>query len=170
MFRKILSIFRSKKTVPDSEEENTAQTRTIKTARNSEEINNATGEGYWPLIKLLEPSDEIKTKVIIYQHKTTGQVMLFGDLRMKPPLNEDYEYISSVWYYPYKFESPYAAYLIPKDIQIGEKVFLEDLIEDYVDWCWNQGDATRLESCKAIWNGKDFKILYDKEDHICVIG
>ena len=142
--------------------------RIIKTARNMEEINNAAKRGYWPLIKKLEPSPKIKTKKVIYQNKITGDIKIGGDSRYDPP--EGYNHLMTVWYYPYKFESPFAAYLIPKNLKVGEKVFLEDLIEDYVDWCWNQGDATRLEKCKAIWNGKDFEILYNKEDHICVVG
>jgi len=56
-----------------------------------------------------------------------------------------------------------AAYLIPKDIQIGERVFIEDLIEDYVGASWNQGDTFRLESCDAIWNGKDLEIQYNPQ-------
>lgn len=68
-----------------------------------------------------------------------------------------------IHYYPNPFANPYAAYLIPSDIQIGERVFLEDLIEDYIGARWNQGDTYRLPSCEAIWNGKDFNIQYDPE-------
>ena len=41
-------------------------------------------------------------------------------------------------------------------------VFVEDLIEDYIGASWNQGDTYRLESCEAIWNGKNLEILYDQ--------
>ena len=57
----------------------------------------------------------------------------------------------------------YAAYLIPKDIQVGERVILEDLIEDYIGASWNQGDTWKLQSCEAIWNGEDFAIQYEPE-------
>ena len=73
------------------------------------------------------------------------------------------EVTSWIHYYPNPFVNPYAAYLIPSDIQIGERVFLEDLIEDYIGAKWNQGDTYRLPSCEAIWNGKDFNIQYDPE-------
>ncbi len=142
--------------------------RIIKTARSVEEMNAAVKKGYWPLVKEVKPSSKIKTKNIIHQHKITGDIELIGDFRRQP--RGDYKYLTAIWDYPYNFESPFAAYLIPKNLKKGEKVLLEDLIDDYVDWCWNQGDATRLESCKAIWNGSDFEILYDKKDHICVIG
>jgi hypothetical protein len=52
-------------------------------------------------------------------------------------------------------------YLIPPDIDLGERVFLEDLIEDFVGAVWNQGNAYRLKSCEAIWNGKAFEIDYN---------
>ena len=74
------------------------------------------------------------------------------------------------FYYPYSFPSPFAAYLIPRDIKIGEKVFLEDLIEDYIGASWNQGDTYRLESCEAVWNGKDFDIQYDPSQRADFVG
>lgn len=55
----------------------------------------------------------------------------------------------------------FAAYLISKDIKIGERVFIEDLIEDYIGASWSQGDTYRLDSCEAIWNGTDLEIQYD---------
>ena len=61
--------------------------------------------------------------------------------------------------------SPFAAYLIPKDIVIGERVFVKDLIEDFVGKSWNQGDTYRLESCEAIWNGIDLEIQYERSEN-----
>ena len=55
------------------------------------------------------------------------------------------------------FSSPFAAYLIPKDVKKGERV----LLEDYIGASWNQGDTFRLESCEAIWNGRALEIQYD---------
>jgi hypothetical protein len=40
--------------------------------------------------------------------------------------------------------------LIPKDIKIGERVFVKDLIENFVGQTWNQGNAWRLKSCEVI--------------------
>ena len=141
--------------------------RIIKTARSMESINSSAKKGYWPLIKEVKQSEEIKSKSIIYQNKETGEIMIGSDFRGCGA--KGYEILMVVWSYPC-FESPFAAYLIPKDIEIGEKVWLEDLIENYVGWCWNQGDAARLESCEAIWNGEDFDILYKEHDRTCVVG
>ena len=79
--------------------------------------------------------------------------------------------IDWTFYYPHQFPSPYAAYLIPDDIEIGEWVYLEDLIEDFVGASWNQGDKYRLESSEAMWNGKDFEIPYVADwDNTYMIG
>ena len=161
-------------------ENNLNNLRVIKTARDEKSINAAAKQGYFPLVKKVEKSNEIKSKYAVFQNKKTGEIIVSGDYRClyrricksdyaiisteELDQKEDCEYktvIDFTFYYPYHFPSPYAAYLIPEDIKIGEKVFLEDLIEDYVGKRWNQGDTYRLESCKAIWNGKDFDILYD---------
>ena len=144
--------------------------KTIKTARTIEEINKAASDGYCrPLMKQVTPSKNIRSKYAICQNKKTGLIRTMGDYR--DHCREDEELvIDFTTYYPYSFKSPFAAYLIPKDITVGEKVYIEDLIEDYVGLCWNQGGSFRLESCDAIWNGKDFDILHEEEKVSCVIG
>lgn len=137
---------------------NAESLRTIKTARTKKAINKAAKRGYWPLMKPVIPSPEIKSKVMVLQHKATGEIELVSDYRMGGG-GKDYEVaLDFQWYYPHKFKNPYAAYLIPPDIEVGEKVWLEDLIEDIVGGDWNQGDTWRRESGEATWNGEDFDI------------
>ncbi len=144
--------------------------RVIKTARSQESINDAARNGFYPLIKKVEKSDEIRSKYAILQHKETGEIEVIGDLRSNYS-HKDYEMVVHfTYYYPHNFLSPFAAYLIPKDIKIGEKVFLEDLIEDYIRAFWNQGDVYRLESCEAVWNGKDFDIQYKSTQRTYFMG
>ena len=119
-----------------------------------------------PLIKKVEPSHKIRSKYSVVQNKKTGVIEIIGDYRGSMYTGEQSDFetvIDWTFYYPYNFKSPFAAYLIPKDIKIGEKVFIEDLIEDYVGASWNQGDTYRLESCEAIWNGTELEILYNPE-------
>lgn len=160
--------------------------RQIKTARTLEEINDAAKKGFWPLVRKVEPSKEIRTKFKLIQHKQTGELKLLGDFR--EDISEDYGWIFGeenggesrsdyetvidwTFYYPHCFPSPFAAYLIPDDIHIGETVFIQDLIEDHVESKWNQGDSVRMKSCRAVWNGKDFDIQFDdKKDQINYIG
>ena len=140
--------------------------RVIKTARNKESINEAAIAGYKLIIKKVEPSSQIRSKYSVVQHIETGEIEVLGDLRVRLDYDNDPNFETIIdWtlYYPYKFESPYAAYLIPPDLEKGESVFVEDLIEDIVGSVWNQGDAYRLESCEAIWNGEDLIIQNNPE-------
>ena len=134
--------------------------RVIKTARSKDAINQAAKEGYWPLVKPVIPSPEIKTKYAVIQHSETGEIELSADFRFDSTSfgEKGNKVIDFTFYYPYHFENPYAAYLIPKDLKVGEKVFIEDLIEDIVGARWNQSDCYRKANCEAIWNGKDFEL------------
>lgn len=59
---------------------------------------------------------------------------------------------------------------MPADLKTGEKVFLEDLIEDLVGMVWNQGNAYRLECSEAIWTGHDFEIQYVRKNARFILG
>ncbi len=64
---------------------------------------------------------------------------------------------------------PFVGYIIPKDVQIGERVYIEDMIEKYVVYSRRVRAGTHIEllkSCEAIWNGSDLEIAYPKQTHI----
>lgn len=141
---------------------NSKELRVIKTARDKESINMAAKSGFKPLIKKVEPSEEICSKYSVAQNKKTGEIVTIGDFRDSIDSENDFEIVIDwTYYYPYSFKSPFAAYLIPEDIKIGERVFIEDLIEDYIGASWNQGNTYRLEGCEAIWNGTYLEIQYN---------
>lgn len=157
--------------------------RVIKTARTVNEINKGADEGFWPLIRKVEPSKEISTKYCVYQNEINGKVDMVCDYRIffhifesaDNPHEFNHPHYNKVidwtYHYPYRFPSPFAAYLIPKDIQVGEVVLLEDLIEDHVGDIWNQGDVYRLPSCKATWDGKDLILdLPPVSEHPTIYG
>lgn len=160
--------------ITDNEVDQT-KCRTIKTARSEEAINEAVDQGFWPLVKPVIPSPDIKVKFAVKQDKATGKIKVVHDYRLadvpikpvRPEFNNNAHPIESdvvigfTYYYPYQFQSPFAAYLVPNDIQVGDVVMLEDLIEDIVADEWNQGDKYRLKSCKAMWNGNDFILQQD---------
>jgi len=143
--------------------ENRNDLRVIKTARKVDEINMYARDGYLPLIKKVVPGDNIRSKYRVSQNRATGVICVDGDFRSSPGAGEWDIVIDFTDYYPHRFESPFAAYIIPKDITKGERVFVEDLIEDFVGATWNQGDVYRLESCDAIWTGVDLEIQYDPD-------
>lgn len=138
--------------------ENQEGLRVIKTARTSETINEAARAGFFPLVKPVSPSPEIRSKYAVIQNRKTGEIKVIGDYRASGCMEDEEFVIDFTLYYPHSFPSPFAAYLVPPDIKVGERVFLEDLIEDVVGSAWNQGDTYRLKSCIAAWDGKDFTL------------
>lgn len=106
--------------------------------------------------------------VAVFQDPETGEIELSGDVRFRPPGQMVIDY---VLYYQYCFRNPFAAYLVPNDIVVGEEVWLEDLIEDLVSVWGNQGHNPRLRSALAVWNGSDFEIQFDpRVDAAFLIG
>lgn len=95
----------------------------------------------------------------VIRYKNTGRIEYVADTSGSwwdmgaDILGEEYRYA-------YNFESPYAVYMVPVDIQIGERVILDDLIEDYVGSYCN-GIPYRLGRCEAVWDGEEFDIDYD---------
>ena len=134
--------------------------RVIKTARTEKVINKAAKEGFRPLVKPVKPSKKIHSKFCVWQNQTTGEIEVLGDYRINALDGDWKQVIDWTDYYPYNFAMPFAAYLIPADITAGERVYVQDLIEDFIGMSWNQGDTFRLESCEAVWDGSDLKIDY----------
>ncbi len=142
---------------------NPERLRVISTARDEDSINDAARRGFFPLVKPVQPSPEIRSKYSVMQDSVTGEIEVSGDYRWSGGSPNSTVVIPFTYYYPHSFPSPFAAYLLPKDLKIGERVLLEDLIEDVVGGSWNQGDTYRLESCVAVWNGKEFELEFDPE-------
>jgi hypothetical protein len=140
--------------------------RVIRTARDKASINQAANDGFFPLLKWVIPSAKICTKKAVFQHKYNGKIDVVSDFREYGRMLKDEDFVLVLdlrEVYPYQFPEHFAAYLIPEDLAVGEEVFLEDLIEDYIGVQWNQGDCFRLKSAKAKWTGSDFEVLYDEE-------
>lgn len=149
---------------------NTEKLRIISTARTLDNMNQAVKDGHQLIFVRIKPSSKIKTKYAVVQDKITKEISEIHDYRMWDSSTHDI-LVDWTYTYPYQFPLPFAAYVIPSDINIGEKVYLEDLIEDYVGKSWNQGDCYRLKSCTAIWDGKKLNILYDPaKNNTLIVG
>lgn len=134
--------------------------RVIRTARTVDDINEAARSGLRPLVKPVTPSGDISSMVAVFQNPHTGEIELSGDMRWEPKGRMVMNY---TYYYPYHFPNPFAAYLLPPDLAVGEEVWLEDLIEDLVATWGNQGYQPRLAAAAATWNGADFVIQFDSD-------
>jgi hypothetical protein len=134
--------------------------RVISTIRGETAINAAKEMGLKLLELRAEVSDQFKVKYKKLQHRKTGEIITIGDFR-DDNLYRNLGYKTLVdWTSknPSKFFSPYAAYVIPKDIKKGECVLINDVITNHVSERWNQGDVYRLSKSEAIWTGKYFYI------------
>lgn len=135
--------------------------RRIATARGQDAINQAVKDGFWPLVKRVKPSRRIHSWMKVYQNTETGEVFSIGDLRY--PLEAPWrEIIKPFGFYPGPVHPYIAAYLIPPDLKVGERVFLTDLIEDRVAAQGGQGHSLRLDAAYAVWDGQNFKIEWDE--------
>ncbi len=149
--------------------------RVIKTARSLAAINRAAAEGLWPLVRFARPSGRIRSNLDMWQNNTTGEVVSLRDFREQlPGAVSDWRHLSSSGnidgYDPSDhFSSPVAAYLIPDDLEVGQRVVLEDLIENFIDYHHN--GPHRLSAATAIWNGAELEIDYDeRRDIMMAIG
>ena len=131
--------------------------REIRTIRGETAINAAKVMGLKLIELRAEVSDEFKVKYKKLQHRKTGEIITIGDFRA----DGGSEWRTLVnWSYknPSKFFSPYAAYIVPKDLKSGERVLINDVITNHVSGRWNQGDVYRLSKSEAIWTGRYFNI------------
>lgn len=126
--------------------------RIIHTARHLKAMNDAAAKGFWPLLRPVIPDETIGSKIIVSQNED-GTVEVSSDFRRGLSLGSQV-----YWDNPYKSPLPFAAYLVPPDIEEGERVHLVDLIEDVVGTEWNQGDTWRRQSADAVWTGENFDI------------
>lgn len=146
----------------DQERKNPGDLRVVKTAREEKAINAAAKEGFRPLVKAVKPDPRIGNSLAVYQHRESGEIQVVGDCRWLP--GDEYECVVPFsHYYTYHFRQPYAAYLVPPDLEEGEHVWLDDIIEDIIAVYGNQGYHPRLEAGEAVWTEGDFKILFDPD-------
>ena len=142
----------------------------IKTARTLDEINLAVEYGYKVLMMKVEPSDKIKVMYSLEQDMETGEISLLQDSwEIYSHTENTKRLIDKMYYYPYQFPSPFAAYIIPLDLKVGERVILDDLIEDIVG-ASHKMHTYRLDSAEAIWDGERFEIDHNSYRIECSIG
>lgn len=128
--------------------------RIIKTARTKNSMNQAAKDGYKVLVKIVEPNADICSKIAVRQDPETQQVEFIGDFRDGlDDLTIPFTFYNTTYQDP-----PLAAYIIPQDIKLGERVYILDIIENIKEMEWNQGDSGRQQSGYAVWNGKGFDL------------
>jgi len=143
----------------NSFDEKSDNLKVIRTIRGETAIKLAKHMGLKLLELRAEVSDEFKIKYKKIKHRITGEIITIGDFRADSRYSWKYKTLVD-WTSknPSKFFSPYAAYVIPKDLKKGERVLINDLITNHVSGRWNQGDVYRLSKSEATWTGRGFVI------------
>jgi hypothetical protein len=138
----------------------------VQTMRSLEAMADAQASGFNLVFKSTGNESAFgERKYLLYQHKSTGRLWWSGDYRDSIPPSEnlnvsdtsDWVLVRDWFFVRPDRPFPIAAYAVPKDIKLGTRVYLEDLIEDVLQLIWNQGDSVRLVSTEATWNGVDFE-------------
>lgn len=123
----------------------------IATARYFQAINEASKNGNTVLIRKINHSDYEHARFCIFQNQTTLELEMISSEETAEQYAQSGNYnLLLDWstYYPFAQKSPVAAYIIPSSLSAGEKVYVEDMIED-----------TLSKSGYATWNGKDLDFL-----------
>ncbi len=146
--------------------------RIIKTIRGQKGIDNAIANGTKLIIKNVEPFSAVKGKYCIVRNKKSSKESKIFDFRDDRGYSDDYEIVKDWTYQYHNYDFPQeAAYIIPNDIKEGEIVMIDDLIENFLGYHYNQGGSDRLKSCKAIWKDNDLQIQYNPDiDCISAVG
>lgn len=146
--------------------------RKIKTIRGQKAIDNAIAKGTKLIIRNVQPFSAVKGKYCIVRDKKSGKEFEIYDFRDERVYSDDFEKVMDWTYQYHSYDFPQeAAYIIPNDIKEGEIVMVDDLIENFLGYHYNQGGSDRLKSCKAIWKNNDLQILYNPDiDCIRVVG
>ena len=143
----------------NSFDEKSDNLKVIRTIRGETAIKLAKHMGLKLLELRAEVSDEFKIKYKKIKHRITGEIITIGDFRADSRYSWKYKTLVD-WTSknPSKFFSPYAAYIVPKDLKKGECVLINDVITNHVSGRWNQGDVYRLSKSEATWTGRYFNI------------
>ncbi len=139
--------------------------RIIKTLRTKEDIEDAESAGSSLLKQKIKPSKEIQVTDVYIENTDTGEVriMPYSYTAIIYGTHENTKIIKEVTHYPYKFPSEVAAYVLPDDLKKGERVVLEDLIEDIIG-AINSSGTYRLKDAEAVWDGEEFIVDHDSYD------
>jgi len=146
--------------------------RVIYTARTIEAMNESVDQGYYPLLIPVKNRSDIGQTIIIHQDSNTGKVAVRNVNYRRDLFTNDLDiHSNSYWYKTDYHEFPVAAYLIPPDLIEGEKVWIDDLIEDFAIHYANYNDVVvRKSGSNATWNEGHFEIDAHETEGPFVLG
>jgi hypothetical protein len=135
--------------------------RNIATVRNLEQANSLISCGIQLLFKHVDRIPGLHKEYCLLQDKQGHTVVLCFERFIDSYLREGYEVI--VPWSPMDIESNqsgWGAYVLPLNLEVGELVFIPDLLENI-----SGQSSFRKRNALAIWNGEDFEIQPEEEEH-----
>ena len=156
---------------PGIHEGNPEQLPVVLTVRSLPAMDYAASQGQRLVFRRVGTENEFgDSKFIVYRHSVTGRLWWSGDYRDGFPPSENQREIQSDGRSPWEQVAdwfwvrpdrpfPLAAYVVPKDLEPGTHVFVEDVIEDIPIEIRNQGDSARMLSGRAVWTGEDVQLV-----------
>lgn len=140
--------------------------RVIVSAKSIDEWNTAVELGFKIAYVPSKPNPRLRCSLWVTQDHNTGEFSVVD--RPWSPTGK------TCWRIEARTIPPtpiFCAYVIPKDIQVGETVFIEELIEELVHYVTPEGCQKRLLSCKATWTGERFHVSHiEPPDRPVLIG
>ena len=147
-------------------------TRSINTVYTEHEMNLAVGLGLYPWVhtmrRQLWGNDDTFQFLQVWRHPKTAQVYFQTDMRQPPPDDAWLPALYDISYPPEHYAvPPVAAYLLPRDLTVGERVYVRQPIELLFQF---DGLATFSRPNYATWTGQGFDFEREPDDRIFWVG
>ena len=132
----------------------------VKTARSLAALNLAVKQGLKIQLVQLDADNSLHRSfhLVEYDDGTYGEVVDYRTIIMPKFQNKPIVASHPFSQYRYCFDNPWAAYLLPVDVEEGDQVFVWDVIQDQVKKQMNHGGSFRQQQCIATWVGGELVI------------
>lgn len=157
---------------------NKNELRIVQTIYNVSDLNAATRNGLLTLVKNIEPNANLYYRELLLKNFETGEYVTvpsrqfavqYGKTKTFP--ENEWQLITSYTKYarPKRLSQKWAAYVLPEKPKLGERLFIEDIIEDILaDRFWYK--TIIAQSGEAVWNGADLEIDMEPIKRFHLIG
>jgi hypothetical protein len=154
--------------------------RHVKTVFTLQELNNASDDGHKVIIRKTKKNKELYQHEVIFQNVSTGEFVSGPSRNFYRQYGEsiildeaDWKQIAKTKRYTRKqtLLNDWAAYLLPKNVEVGEELYVENIIEDiYVSEFW--GSKIFAVDGVAVWIGTtlQFKRELYKDNELFLVG
>ena len=154
--------------------QNTNSLPVVETLYSVDAVNDAIASGYSCIVKPIKQNPELKLKSLLLRNRNTGEFCQVPSRLVHQQYSREPKiYSEEVWdeigtvtgYARTRLEgNGWAAYKLPKNLEVGSRVYIRDLIEDIIAEGFMYGIAAAVDA-EAVWNGASLEIdrgIYDR--------